>query len=254
MANKDYSKLISSGFTEMEEEQISRLCFAIDGREKEGKTHFAFTAPSPIAVISTDTGTRATAQKFLKEGKEIYPCYLKVDRNATKAEWSKEWAKAEKAFDAVIETPKIRSLIVDTSSGIWDLLRLNLFGKLEQVMPHKYTEANAEMRQVVRRIYDNRLDLVSVWIHKVKKEYKSDKKGEKDFWTGKYERAGWSDFAYEADVNVNCFRTEENEFVARVKDSRHEPSLNGMEFEGADNTIPYIASLLLPDIDSATWE
>jgi hypothetical protein len=250
----DYGKLLGAGFSEMEEVEISRLMFSTSGMEKEGKTHFAFTGPGPIAVISTDTGTLATAQKFIKTGKVIYPCYLKVDKNAKKAEWDKEWTKAANAFDAVVESDKIRSLVVDTGSGIWDLLRLHLFGKLTQVMPHHYTEANAEMRQLVRRVYDNRLDLVSTWIHKVKKEYRSDKKGEKDMWTGAYEFAGWKDFGYEADANILSFRRNDNEFVARVKDCRHEPTLNGMEFAGEENNIPYLASLMLPDIDPATWE
>ena len=42
-----------------------RLVVRVGGLEKEGKTHFALTAPGPIGAIDMDRGMEGVVEKFL---------------------------------------------------------------------------------------------------------------------------------------------------------------------------------------------
>jgi hypothetical protein len=250
--------LADSGFEIYHSVPITRLMAVNSGQEKHGKTEWAFSAPAPLAVISFDAGTLRIVNKHAGRGRRIIPCFLKVERGLGKSDAQKEWDKFQRAVDAVMEDTSIRSLVVDTGTEMWDLLRLAKFGKLTQVMPHHYVEANAAMREFVKGIYDSRLDLITVFPHKVKKEYKSDKKGEKDSWTGKYEFAGWGDFGFQADIIIRNFRDDEADdgepFKVHVKDCGPEAALNNMILSGDEAKLPYLASMMFPEIDSAAWE
>ena len=48
-----------------------RLIISVDGHEKQGKSHFALTAPQPIALFDVDTGLEGVVEKF-EHTKGIY--------------------------------------------------------------------------------------------------------------------------------------------------------------------------------------
>lgn len=254
--------------------ETAQLLVVSQAQEKKGKTHFAFTAPGPIAVITTDTGTEEVANKFSKAGKVIH--LLKAatpkslgDQDAAVAEWEKLYA----GWMGIVADRTVRTLVVDTLTEFWQTMRLAWFGKLEQVPPKKYDEVNAAMRALVKMVKDRR-DLNAVFIHKVKKEYAGTKKPDgsagMDSWTGRWERAGFGDMGYLADVVIeHQFATpgetgkrapqyppgvSEREFYVRVVDSRYEAqAVIGECLSGDACDFPTLACMLLPDTDPVAW-
>lgn len=250
--------MAGAGFETYTPQAMTRIMAINSGQEKNGKTEWAFSAPAPLAVISFDPGTLRIVNKHAQQGRRIIPCWMRVDRKDLMSDHQKNWDTVQRAVDAVLSDTSIRSLVIDTGTEMWDLLRLKMFGKLEQVMPHKYVEANAEMRRFIKGIYDSRLDLITVFPHKVKKEYKSDKKGDKDIWTGGYEFAGWNDFPFHADLIIRNFRDDTAEdgepFKVLIKDCGPEAALNNMTFSGPEAKLPALASIMYPEIDPKAWE
>ena len=248
------STLQAAGFQELTGESQPNLMLCSAGHEKRGKTHWAFTMPSPIAVIASDTGTREVAAKWKRHGKKILYYEFEVQRKSPDAAaHAKLWDDVEAAIRTVIRDTSIRGLLVDTGTEIWEQLRLARFGKLTQVMPHHYGPVNAEFRELLKAV-QRRPGLNSVWIHKVKKEYKTNREG-KDSWSGKYERAGFTDFPFVADVIVeHYFEDTEREFGTRVVDSRYETmTVNGMELTGDMNNFATLGQLCFPETDEDYW-
>lgn len=240
-------------------------------KEKEGKTTWAFTAPGPIGVISTDTGTESIAKSFLKQ-KPIIINYFKsadeLQQSETKNKdtkqqlYEREWDRMKTAILAIIHSRRFRTLIVDTATEAWELCRLAAFGKLAQVMPHHYTEVNSEFKAMIKAADENPV-LNSIWIHKKKKEYKTGSGG-KDSWSGKYERAGFGDMPFLVDVNLEHFfqpagamvpdgnggneTLAEGRFGVRVIDSRiNMLSVVGQEFTGEVCNFQELAYALFPE-------
>ncbi len=253
-----------AGFAPLRATEHRSLLVCSQAQEKRGKTHWAFTAPGPIACITCDTGTEEVAEKFMNQGKDIYVVNFKPpDKDRSKQDNEAEWAKIENAINAVIEEPNIRTLICDTHTEVWEMLRLARHGKLTQVLPHQYTAVNKEMRDTVKRI-KARKNLNAVFIHKVKKEYRGGKAGGMDSWTGNWERAGFSDMAYLADVVVeHGFAkpgmkvpdgVEEHEFYTTIMDSRYQPEdLVGTVLSGSMCDFPTLAMMCFPDVDPEVW-
>lgn len=231
------------------------LAICAQGPEKEGKTHFAFTAPDPIVAIASDTGTEAIAATARKNGKRVATYTYRVPPSGQqRSEYEREWIKIEKALNGVLVNKNIRSVVIDTGTEVWEMLRLARFGKLTQVMPHHYGPVNNEMKDIVKAMVD-RADLNTIWIHKLKKEYKTNKAGN-DAWTGGYERAGFGDMPYLCDVVIEHFFDRENrQFGIRVKGSRYNAqNIVGNEYLGDMATFPVLAAECFPATDLDYWE
>jgi len=221
-----------------------RIIISIEGREKQGKTHFALTAPDPIAYFSTDIGEEGVVEKFDKDIQ-----VLRIQRpmaeseDSLQAEANAEWNRYKKAYQSVIRKPYIRSIVVDTATEMWEILRMARFGTAK-AMPYMYGPVNREYRELVREayIYDKNLIL----IHKMKSQYVNDKS------TGKYERSGFSETGFLVQMNMECYRypvTDGGEFSVYISDCRHDPELAGEELIGPLATFPMVASMIIPDAD-----
>ena len=256
MSNLIPPSLAKLGFTDKPGMDLPSLSICSSGLEKKGKTHFAFTAPGPIAVIASDTGTLEIADKFRRQGKAVYYAEYEMPRgsgSARQAAAEKTWNKVEDFIYGVAEERSIRTFIGDTGTEFWELLRLARFGKLTQVMPHHYGPVNEEFQSMVKRIA-KRPGLNSIWIHKAKKEYKTNKEG-KDAWTGRHERAGFGDMGYLCDVVItHHFDTETREFYLKVADSRkNTQELIGLELRAEMCDFPTLAQLAYPESDPSYW-
>lgn len=267
------------GFEEVDGIEIPRVVANNFAGEKSGKTHWAFTAPPPIAVISFDTGTEMIAKKFRRQGKRILYKFHDVDLTSKdQGRHEREWEHIKASFESIVNNKDVRTGIIDTGTEMWELCRLARFGKLTQVMPHHYGPVNNEFRDLIKMSYD-RPDLNMIWIHKVKKEYV--KKGNSDkeaAWNGKYERAGFGDMPYLVDLNIENYRRpgqadwgEGNVvFGVKVIDCRQNPDVIGLQIgaegdlqdrglswtgvEGDFSTFSSLASLIYADHPEAQHE
>jgi hypothetical protein len=256
------STLIKAGFSVPVVPKTKRIVICTKALDKRGKTHFALTAPGPLAIVGLDTGTREVASKFIGQ-KELICAYHRVtgktlNQNETMEKAEAEWETVKGSLTVAMDHPRVRTLIVDTGTEVWELLRLARFGRLESVLPHHYGPVNKEMRDLVKRAYE-REDLNVIWIHKLKKEYKEGKKGD-SHWTGNYDLAGYGDIPYLVDLTLEHYwvsptEDEPGRFGIRVTGvGRQTPDVCGLELEGPECTFQMLAAMLYPEVDPTWWE
>jgi hypothetical protein len=240
-------------FVEASSAITARLICAIAAREKQGKTHLSLTAPGPIAHFNADIGLEGVVHKFLVQGKKILVYNIPLpdpqSKNVEK-EAGKVWDDLDDAFDMVLGNAAIRTIVFDTASEIWEIVRLAYFGKITQVMPHHYTGVNAEFRRFLKKAYDTDKNLILV--QKMKAEYVNDKR------TGQYEMTGFSDTPYIVQAVLHPFRVdkemtmddgetilEKGAFGVKIHESRHNPAANGMILTGPMATFPFVAATII---------
>ena len=247
--------LAAAGFQKMSAGVKKRLIVSVQGQEKSGKTHFSLTAPGPIAYFGMDIGEEGVVDKFLDSGKEIYsadaqikvPNTIVMTKGGPTLDAEKAWEKMKVALVTALSNGGVRTVVVDTATEMWELIRLARFGKLTQVMPMQYGPVNAEMRGLLRAAFES--DKNVILIHKVKAEYVNDKR------TGRMERAGFSDTGYIVQVNLRTYYDgEAGEFGVEVINARQNMRLCGDLYDGDICTFPMIATMVLEDTSLEDWE
>lgn len=253
MALPQHAGLKKAGFERISNDIAESLSICSSGKEKRGKTFWAFTAPGPIAVIASDTGTENVVRQMQRAGKEIELYRYQVPPSGEQVSvYDREWVKLENAYQAVLKSD-YRTLITDTATEVWEMMRLARFGKLTQVMPHHYGPVNAEFKELVKSVCA-KPGLNSIWIHQLKKEYKQGKEG-KDAWTGGWERAGFSGMPYLVDAVIEHYiDLDDRSFGVRILDSRYRTAeVLGEELTGGLCSFPMLATLLKPEVDEGEW-
>lgn len=236
--------IIGNGFRRAgADDAVTRLIVAISGLEKQGKTHFALTAPGPIALFNLDVGLEGVSSKFVREGKSVF--VYDVGRTQSPNEAKIAWAELVKAYTSVLANKSIRTVVLDTATEVWEMLRLARFGKLAQVMPFQYGPVNAEYRALLRAAYTSDKNLVL--LHKMKVKYVNDKR------TGDYERSGFSDTGFIVQMNCEVFRDEDG-FNLSVLDCRHNPEMMGDVLTGPLCSFKYLAVEALGQTRLEDWE
>jgi len=244
------TQLQQLGFEPVSGDVRPRLIAAVSGLEKQGKTHLALSAPGPIAVINMDIGLEGVVGKFLASGKSISTINLGVPKTqeAALAEWDR-WVKA---YRGALRSREIRTLVVDTETESWELIRMARFGKISQVKPHHYGPVNAEYAGLLREAYDSDKNLIL--LRKMKPKYVNDKR------TAEYEPSGFSGVPFLVQVLCQVYRDEPDDsgepppFHCYIKDCRQNSDLAGMDLEGEMCGFSMLAQLVLPDVDLDVWE
>jgi len=215
-------------------EGSDRIILSISGMDKQGKTHFALTAPGPLALFSTDIGEEGVVEKF--GDKDIQLLRLEhVDEDDPTTEAEGEFDRFKEAYYYALKGKRFRTLVIDTATEIWELLRLARFGRLTQVMPYQYGPVNKEYRELIRDAYKQ--DKNIVLIHKMKPKYVNDKR------TGEYERSGFGDTGFLVQVNAEIYRDEDGDFVLWVQNCRKNPDLAGEELVGPMCSFDFLSSM-----------
>lgn len=229
-----------------------RLILSVDGMEKQGKTHFSLTAPGPVAILNVDVGLEGVVNKFLTDGKEILVCNIEVPdqlgkREQVKIEATEAINKFDKNYTAALESPDIRTIIVDTGTELWELYQLAEFGKISQNNKYAYGPVNVGFTEILRRgfAYDKNV----IFTHKMKKEYQGEN------WNGSYERAGFKNVGFIVQATIQAYRDKDNVFHVRVVESRHNPDLNGQDFEQGNigSDFPSLAMLMVDGTELEDW-
>lgn len=232
-----------------------RLFLSVEAVEKQGKTHFALTAPGPIAYINLDRGLEGVIQKFQTQKVIGVASFVQeiqaLGRNPGKDEADAIWRKVVEKWRLGLR--HARTVVLDTGTKAWELIRLARLGKLTQVMPHHYGPVNAEFDSLMNEAYD--YDANAIILHRRKAEYINDKR------TGEYERAGYKDIGFVVQGNLLAYRVSSQDreagdlgFRVRVINCRQNPEIDGLEFENTQATFGTVASWVYPEVDPAIWE
>ncbi len=220
-------QLEAMGFSNELTECPRRLVLSISGREKSGKSHFAFTAPEPIFLFNIDIGTEGVLEKFQSSGRQVYVYDVRVPRGAKKEVYEGLWGEVKARIDMVYKVGS-GTLVMDTATEGFELARLAHFGKLTQIMPHHYTLVNAEWREFLRLAYDSTMN--TILIHKMKPKYINNAR------TGEYEASGFGEIGYLVQCNATAFRETDPDGITRfnltIEDCRQNPSIYGTTLRG----------------------
>lgn len=245
---------------------------SIEGLPKTGKTHFYSTAPGGIGVQSLDFGTEGVIDKFpdtyfdVKEYNFAYDFTIKSrgDEAVEQAERIKEdyWAPFNTDCAAFFADPAIRTVVWDTASEVWEMLRLAHFGKLQQNPQLAYGPVNAEYKALVRMANVARKNLVLV--HQLSKEYREvEENGKtKSVETGNFKRTGNNkvDYLVHSYIRLHYSEPVKNSkgiivtpgrFQTEILRSRFNPDVNGMIVDSTD--FVSLMSLLAPHVESDAW-
>ena len=123
------------GFKKVSSEIKPRLIASVSGKEKHGKTSFALSAPGPIIYFNLDFGQEGVIDKYSGD-KDIYEKEYKFTRLETADRYVTLWTGFVTDFRAALQS-KARTIIIDTATEAWELVRLARFGKLAQVNQDK---------------------------------------------------------------------------------------------------------------------
>lgn len=213
------------GFKPIKVSRSKRLVTLVYGLEGTGKTHFALTAPGPIAIFDFDNGLQDMVNKFTKKGKEIYRIAYKKpmgNYDDSGGEWMETLEDMRVKF--LWAMGKARTVIVDTGGEMWETVRAaHNNGSLNstQLM---YTRPNAEMRWFMDSARSqNKCNVIIV--EKAKKEYVDGD------WTGDFEPAGWSHMPFEVQLCVYLEKDDDtHELTGRIMKCRPRKAMLGKEF------------------------
>ena len=248
---------VNSRFVRQTEPAQRRLILALDGLEKHGKSEFALTAPGPIVVLNLDTGLDGVIQKHQAK-KAIYVVNYEK-RNAGPMNddppWDvKDWQQSADDFTTALG--EARTVIVDTCTEWWEMVRVARFGRVLMVPPVAYPPVNAEFRRLLNRAYSSKANVV--FVHKLKEVYDTkiipSKDGPKEvsIRTGTYERAGFRDMGYIVQVNARMERRVDG-FHLVVADCRQNPALAGLDFPEPVANFASLARAVFPDSTEKDW-
>jgi hypothetical protein len=238
------------GFKRITAESLTTNQFwATCGREYTGKSSFALSFPGPIDYMTTDPGCFRAVNSAVKrfqdkdirmktynmptpvlrdnkkrmiekvDGTRVARRDAEVDYDAYVDKWNEWYADW---MWATSEDSDSRTVVVDNGTDVRDLITGARHGKLIRITPTDRSSLNMELDATIKQ--GTRLNGCTknvVWIDKMGKKYVTKKvrnsQGEmedKDVWDGDYERKGYTNLGYIAEVTLEHF-TQGGLFGAR---------------------------------------
>jgi hypothetical protein len=308
----DYESLLESSTLATDFTGKPRIVVGIDALDKAGKTRLAFDCPKPVVYFNLDVGEEGVIEKqadpriimldpfvfrvsealFLeRQGGNTLAAEKIVIEKATPEldRFRRSYYKAlrEPVLQAGGKSGRARKLyaktiIMDTGSEVYELVRLVELGKLSQVKSHHYGAVNAMMRDMVRAGLDSEVNVI--WLHKLKSEWKAGGQEGKQAKTGVLERKGFEEMNYLVQANILMYRAPRVGAPAQVwkwksgeggvvefqadprrddqdlgfrllfGNSRFDPTLEGTQLENERITFKEVAAIVAPTVDPAAWE
>lgn len=243
-----------AGFVKADAPVKNRLIWASVGMPGSGKTHFALTAPGPIAVFSLDRGLEGVVEEFQKK-KDIY--VAEYDWNPTEDLDQQEAIDLRDKFTADFEEAilKARTIVWDREGDLWELFRYAEFGAPND-SPRNYPALNQRYRRLINMAKASDVNfgclqgMKAEWAAKVNK--KTGAQGAAA--TGAMVRAGFGEL--EGLVHVDLLHTydkTDKSYVIEVGKSR---GPGGYAVQGetlGDIDFPTLASMVFPDSADDDW-
>lgn len=250
------------GFDKISSDAIlpRRLVTRTSAHEKDGKTHFGLTMPAPIAVLNIDRGLEGMVEKFAKI-KEVHKSKdFRAMPSKTMADNEARWEAILSAYLDALGDRNTRSILWDTDTEGWEIIRLGYLGKLIGVKELKYPEINSIFRNVIDLALAS--DKNVMFTCRLRKQYiKTGKKSQAGYdesaWNGKYETSGFGEFGAIVQANFRARIINEdgvNIPTIRVINCRQNMQMNGEVFEGDEARFSWVAAHIIEGTSPEDWE
>lgn len=232
--------------------EFTRRCvfMHVYGETGTGRTSLALTAPGPIGMVHTAEKLEGVIQKFAKEKAVKLVNFGGVFRGSPQQIADQAGPVWNKMYSAWCEAMDrwARTVIMDTDTEGWEILRLARFGQLNPKgrTDSLYGPVNAEWRSLFKRFRDqDRCNVVAIgqakdeYIDKMVNGHLTSTR------TGRTIRAGQKEIPYMADVIVRTAKDSvTGTFTATIEKGWWNAHTEGMTLEGDDIRFPYIMSLI----------
>ena len=214
--------------------------------------------PDPISILNIDRGLEGVVEKFARE-KEIHVSDdFRAMPSKTREDNEKRWDAIMVAYKSALADNHIRSILYDTDTEGWEIVRLAYFGKLVGVRELHYPEVNAIFREVIDMALAS--DKNVMFTCRLRKQYVRSKTAEgKDSaaWNGKYEESGFGEFGSIVQANLRAKIVDDGEKnipTIRVINCRQNMQMNGEVFEGEQACFSWVAANIIEGTAPGDWE
>lgn len=236
-------------FSKYQPKLTRKVCISVEGREKRGKTHFALTAPGPLVYFNLDEGLDRVQPEVKFPNLDLrvvdIPGFSKdghPDKVADEA--LKVWEYLKAKYVNALESA--RTVVFDSFTEVWELVRLARFGKLQQVQWFHFGPVNREFHDFIREF--NKHDANLILLHKVMAE-----KNESGTATGGFDRKGFSHIGFDVDDFFRVDRDNNGNFFVEALESGHNPAIKGQIFTEPCNTFTDVALAMFPASVPTDW-
>ena len=235
------------------------ILIGTDGWSNTGKTEFALSAPGPGIVICLDRGFDAVFDnpnppKTRRDDFAFKVIHVPLATQMAQPQYLEYWRAFYEEYKKALNNPDARTVVLDGDSDSWELQRLAEFGKLEQILPVRYTAVNAARKAMIARAFDSGKIVIST--NKLKDEYESkldSKNNEVQIKTGKAQRQGFRDQDYLYQLQIRHLHDPKQGFGLRILRCKSDTTLQGMELWGEDCCFSSLMQTIYPHIPLKEW-
>ncbi len=211
---------------------------AVAGLPKQGKTHFAFTAPQPLWIFNFNAGLIGVQEKFVRAGVQAQMATYQVPSGPEvdiQAEAQRIWGEWEADFDAALATRQ-GTIIFDTHYEHNQLQRLKEWGKLSMNSQH-YTVINSQYKSIMRKVRESGMN--AVYLCPLKEAYVGGQP------SGNLEPRQWGELGFEVDANLRVYRGQDGIFHIAFVDCRFNPNVMGLDlYDHAEGKLVNVRNVL----------
>lgn len=244
-------------YTEADLSVTSGIVISAEGMDKSGKTYSILkTAPCPLVFINCDRDNSRVITRLRRDGRRIFLSgqYLFVPsakqlhkpgqasddpvlvENARQA--GLLWTPIERDFNDALADPKIKTVVLDSGTAAYGILRTKVFGKLTGVAEVLYAKTNYMWREMLKKAENS--GKVVIFIHRLKQEYIKVKDSSGKFesmQTGKLVMDGYKQTNFEVGAIVRHIATPTGFKVKVMAEGVGRADLKGLEY--VDDDIDY---------------
>jgi len=227
-----------------------RIICIVGGLPKHGKSTFALTAPKKIAYMNFDKASEEDVLMYNASEDILFKNYWPAGHE--QQDYMDIWDEFAKDYRTLLRADDIRTIVWDTGTELWNVLRMAFLGKLTKVMPHNYVEVNSEYRRLLDDAQHSKKNLIIP--QKLKAEYVEGQT------TGNYEISGFSESKYVVQV-VTQIKRELTEggvpyFVLKVVDSsKNLMDCLNVELSSLDDACNFqmLGLTVMPETNEEDW-
>lgn len=237
-----------------------------------GRTTFALTAPGPIALIHASEKIEGIVQPAVRAGKDIrmvdYGGVFTGSDDAVAKLAGEKWDLLKAAWYEALFGGWARTVVLDTHTEAWELIRLAYFGALKPSggrVDANYGPVNADWRSLFKGARQQS-NVNAIVIGQTKDEYtakaaklaaggitkKSDGMGER---TGNTIRAGQKEIPFMCDVVVRTYKNimSGEGFSSVIEKGWYNAGVEGVPLYNDMSTFAAVMALIT-DLDEGEWQ
>jgi hypothetical protein len=194
------------------------------GADQSGKTHWAFSAPKPIIVLTFDPGNirRGVARKYA--GQDIQIAKFELPKGLVATSELAQVAKVETdryqaTFNDAVMGGHFRTIIMDREDEAWELHRYDEFDGKQGAKAHHYTPLNAGYKAMIKQAEKYKKNLIM--IDAEKDEWKNEKP------TGRKIKEGFKHLGMLSQLTLQAEVDNRDNFRMNVIRCRDDATKNG---------------------------